>query len=173
MWQLLVLAFKGLPFSVEVPLSGDDFRAAIKSRSLIRAPFQTPPKIVVIATKDSLTSFLFHMSPLAILKPVYKAELQIGDDKVSLTGRFILGASVRLGIYLALLAALAYEGLAIHRFIRVYSESIRLEEALGFAIGMVIAPIALLIMLSIGAQILRSYRGDIETIAFYFSTLAR
>ena len=171
MWQLLVLAFKGLPFDMRLVVDESTFRKAIKPNSLIRAPFLKPPKVVIVASDEVITSFLLHISPLSILKPVYKASVNFQEDGIELRGRFTLGAPVRLGLYLTLLGALAHECISVVRFIRAVNDSMAFDQLFGFALGLFVAPLALTIALSIGAQILAHYRDDMESIVQYLTKL--
>lgn len=171
MWQLLVLAFKGLPFDVNLAMSASRFREAIKPNSLIRAPFQQPPKVVVLVAEKSLTSFVLHISPLAILKPVYKGTIAFRERDIAIQGRFTLSGAVRLTLYLGLLGALIYECISVARFVRAADAMFTFDHLFGFALGLFVAPLALLIALSIAAQILSHYRDDMQSIVQLFTNL--
>ena len=171
MWQLLVLAFRGLPFSVHLAMDEANFREVIKPNSLIRAPFQQPPKIAVVVANETITSFVLHISPLAFLKPIYKGTLDFRESDVAIEGRFTLGGAVRLLLYLGLLGALTYECISVARFVRAADELLTFDHLLGFALGLFVAPLALLIVLSIAAQVLSHYREDMQSIVHYFTKL--
>lgn len=171
MWQLLVLAFRGLPFDVNLAMDASRFRNAIKPNSLIRAPFQKPPKVVVVVAEESLTSFVLHISPLAVLKPVYKGTIEFRERDIAIEGRFTLGGVVRLILYLSLLGALAYECISVARFVRAANEMFTFDHLFGYALGIFVAPLALLIALSIAAQLLSHYRDDMQSIVQLFTNL--